>query len=140
MEGMEERTPAEVLAMVEDEGVEFVDLRFCDLPGVMQHVTIPAGVLDEGQFEEGHAFDGSSVRGFQSIHESDMMLLPDPETAQIDPFREAKTLNLNFFVHDPFTREAYSRGVLHLRLGLVRLTDERHLLRDRLRVGLVEHR
>ena len=60
-------------------------------------------------FEDGLAFDGSSVRGFQSIHESDMMLLPDPETARIDPFRAAKTLNLNFFVHDPFTREAYSR-------------------------------
>jgi len=60
-------------------------------------------------FEDGLAFDGSSVRGFQSIHESDMMLLPDPDTARIDPFRAAKTLNLNFFVHDPFTREAYSR-------------------------------
>ncbi len=55
------------------------------------------------------AFDGSSIRGFQSIHESDMLLLPDPETAKIDPFRAAKTLNLNFFVHDPFTLEPYSR-------------------------------
>ncbi len=58
---------------------------------------------------KGLAFDGSSIRGFQSIHESDMLLLPDPETATIDPFRAAKTLNVNFFVHDPFTLELYSR-------------------------------
>ena len=75
----------------------------------MQHFTIPASFFDESVFEDGLAFDGSSIRGFQSIHESDMMLLPDPDTARIDPFRAAKTLNLNFFVHDPFTLEAYSR-------------------------------
>ena len=75
----------------------------------MSSTSIPASAFDESVFEDGLAFDGSSVRGFQSIHESDMMLLPDPETARIDPFRAAKTLNLNFFVHDPFTREAYSR-------------------------------
>ena len=119
-------------------------------------------------FEDGLAFDGSSVRGFQSIHESDMMLLPDPDTARIDPFRAAKTLNLNFFVHDPFTREAYSRDPRNVArkaenylasTGIadtayfgaeaefyifdsvsLRLEDERHLLRDRLRVRLVEHR
>src|SRR6185295_13694199 len=76
---------------------------------VVQHFSIPASAFDESVFEDGLAFDGSSVRGFQSIHESDMMLLPDPATAQIDPFRAAKTLNINFFVHDPFTRESYSR-------------------------------
>ena len=75
----------------------------------MQHFTIPIYVFDENVFEEGLAFDGSSIRGFQSIHESDMLLLPDPETATIDPFREARTLNVNFFVHDPFTLELYSR-------------------------------
>jgi len=84
---MEERSPHEVLELVEAEGVEFVDLRFCDLPGVMQHVSIPAAVLDEGQFEDGHAFDGSSVRGFQEIQESDMVLVADPTTAYLDPFR-----------------------------------------------------
>ncbi|MDQ0377131.1 glutamine synthetase [Amycolatopsis thermophila] len=76
---------------------------------MMQHFTVPAKAFDADAFEEGLAFDGSSVRGFQSIHESDMLLLPDPETARIDPFRKEKTLSINFFVHDPFTREAYSR-------------------------------
>ena len=99
----------EVLRFVAEEGVEFIDVRFCDLPGVMQHFTVPAAYFDADVIEEGLAFDGSSVRGFQSIHESDMILQPDPATAHIDPFRVQKTLNINFFVHDPFTREAYSR-------------------------------
>src|SRR5215218_4928247 len=104
-----EKTADDVMKQIKDEEVDYVDIRFCDLPGVVQHFSIPASAFDESVFEDGLAFDGSSVRGFQSIHESDMMLLPDPATARIDPFREAKTLNLNFFVHDPFTREAYSR-------------------------------
>nr|WP_208400263.1 type I glutamate--ammonia ligase [Amycolatopsis granulosa] len=102
-------TPDDIQRLIADENVQFVDVRFCDLPGVMQHFTVPAKAFDADAFEEGLAFDGSSVRGFQSIHESDMLLLPDPETARIDPFRKEKTLSLNFFVHDPFTREAYSR-------------------------------
>ncbi len=106
---MAEQTADDVMKQIKDEEVDYVDIRFCDLPGVVQHFSIPASAFDESVFEDGLAFDGSSVRGFQSIHESDMMLLPDPVTARIDPFREAKTLNLNFFVHDPFTREAYSR-------------------------------
>ncbi len=106
---MEERTPSEVLALVDDEEVEFVDLRFCDLPGVMQHVSIPGKLLDEGHFEEGHAFDGSSVRGFQQIQESDMVLVADPTTAYLDPFRTRKTLVLHCFVADPVTGESYSR-------------------------------
>ncbi|MGC4960000.1 type I glutamate--ammonia ligase [Gordonia sp. DT218] len=99
----------ELLEGIKKEGVEYVDIRFCDLPGVMQHFSIPASAFNEDVFEDGLAFDGSSVRGFQSIDESDMMLLPDPATARIDPFRKAKTMNISFFVHDPFTREAYSR-------------------------------
>jgi glutamine synthetase len=99
----------DLLAYIKDEGVEIVDIRFCDLPGTMQHFTVPAGSFDESVFEDGLAFDGSSIRGFQKIHESDMALLPDPTTAFIDPFRVAKTLVLNFFVHDPLTREPYSR-------------------------------
>ncbi|WAC55911.1 type I glutamate--ammonia ligase [Gordonia sp. SL306] len=99
----------ELLEGIKKEGVEYVDIRFCDLPGVMQHFSIPASAFTEDVFEDGLAFDGSSVRGFQSIDESDMMLLPDPATARIDPFRHAKTMNISFFVHDPFTREAYSR-------------------------------
>ncbi|WP_028661991.1 type I glutamate--ammonia ligase [Saccharomonospora saliphila] len=102
-------TPDDVLRQIADEDVRYVDVRFCDLPGVMQHFTVPATAFDADAFEEGLAFDGSSVRGFQSIHESDMLLLPDPATARIDPFRKNKTLSLNFFVHDPFTREPYSR-------------------------------
>jgi len=99
----------ELLAYIKDEGVEMIDVRFCDLPGVMQHFTVPAGFFGPEVFEEGLGFDGSSVRGFQQIHESDMALLPDPTTAYLDPFRKAKTLAVNFFVHDPLTLEPYSR-------------------------------
>ncbi|GAA1704386.1 type I glutamate--ammonia ligase [Propioniferax innocua] len=99
----------DLLSYLRDENVETVDVRFCDLPGVMQHFTIPAREFGEDVFEEGLSFDGASVRGFQKIHESDMSLLPDPSTAYIDPFRRSKTLCLNFFVHDPITKEAYSR-------------------------------
>ena len=106
---MTDKTADDILKLVADENVEYIDIQFCDLPGAMQHLSIPAAALDADVFENGVAFDGSSIRGFQSIHESDMMLLPDFTTAQIDPFRAAKTLNLNFFVHDPFTREPYSR-------------------------------
>ena len=106
---MAEKTADDILKQIKDDEVEYVDIRFCDLPGIVQHFSVPASAFTGDVFEDGLAFDGSSVRGFQSIHESDMLLLPDPETARIDPFRAAKTLNLNFFVHDPFTREAYSR-------------------------------
>jgi len=95
--------------MVESEGCEFVDFRFIDLPGVMQHVTIPAPLLDEGQFTEGHGFDGSSIRGFQQIQESDMVLIADPDTAYIDPFMKRKTAVIHCFVADPVTGESYSR-------------------------------
>src|SRR3954471_15000811 len=86
-----------------------VDVRFCDLPGVMQHFTVPVGSFTQDVFDSGLGFDGSSIRGFQEIHESDMLLLPDPTSARIDPFRTRKTLILNFFIHDPLTGEAYSR-------------------------------
>ena len=99
----------DLLAYVKDEGVEMIDIRFCDLPGVMQHFTVPASSFGKEVFEDGLAFDGSSIRGFQKIHESDMALLPDPTTAFIDPFRKAKTLAVSFFVHDPLTKEPYSR-------------------------------
>jgi glutamine synthetase len=99
----------EVLRFIAEENVEFVDVRFCDLPGTMQHFTVPAGSFGEGVFSEGLMFDGSSIRGFQQIHESDMQLLPDPATAYVDPFRAHKTLNLTFFVHDPLTGAPYTR-------------------------------
>src|ERR1700677_4915623 len=104
-----ENTADDIFKLAKDEHVEFVDVRFCDLPGTMQHFTIPISFFDESVFEDGLAFDGSSIRGFQSIHESDMLLLPDPDTAQIDLFTKARTLNLTFFVHAPFTLEPYSR-------------------------------
>ncbi|MDO4928287.1 MAG: type I glutamate--ammonia ligase [Corynebacterium sp.] len=103
------KTAEDVIKYVKDENVEFIDVRFTDVPGIEQHFSIPASLLDEDLIEEGLAFDGSSVRGFTTIDESDMNLLPDLATAQLDPFRKAKTLNMKFFVHDPFTREPFSR-------------------------------
>ena len=99
----------EVLRFIKDEGVKFVDVRFCDLPGVMQHFNVPAESVDADFFTNGQMFDGSSIRGFQAIHESDMKLIPDPATAYLDPFRTEKTLALNFSIVDPFTDEPYSR-------------------------------
>ena len=106
---MEERSPAEVVRLCQDEGVEIVDFRFCDLPGLMQHFSAPVHQLTEEGFEDGYGFDGSSIRGFQEIQESDMILVPDPNTAVLDPFRQHKTLNVNCFVRDPLTGEPYSR-------------------------------
>ncbi len=106
---MPKLSAAEVVRLVADESIEVVDLRFCDLPGLMQHFSIPAHALTEDALEEGYGFDGSSIRGFQEIQESDMILLPDPGTTVIDEFRQHKTLNMNCFVHDPITRESYSR-------------------------------
>ena len=103
------RTSEEVLSQLKKDGVEIVDIRFCDLPGLMQHFSIPAHELTEGAFEDGLGFDGSSIRGFQEIQESDMLLVPDPDTAVLDPFRQHKTLNVNAFVRDPVTGESYSR-------------------------------
>ncbi|MGH3647918.1 MAG: type I glutamate--ammonia ligase [Micromonosporaceae bacterium] len=99
----------ELLRYLSDEDVKFIDVRFCDLPGVMQHFNVPVESFSEKVFNDGLAFDGSSIRGFQQIHESDMLLLPDASTAFVDPFRAEKTVALNFFIHDPFTREPYSR-------------------------------
>ncbi|HKX72362.1 MAG TPA: type I glutamate--ammonia ligase [Acidimicrobiales bacterium] len=106
---MEERTPDDVLQLISDGGVEVVDVRFCDLPGLMQHFSMPAAQLTADMFDEGVGFDGSSIRGFQEIQESDMILIPDPNTAVVDPFTQHKTLDLNCFVHDPVTGESYSR-------------------------------
>ncbi len=99
----------DVLRYIKDNGVEFVDVRFIDMPGVMQHFNVPASFFTQDVFDDGLMFDGSSIRGFQAIHESDMKLIPDPTTAFLDPFRSAKTLVLNFSIRDPFTNEPYSR-------------------------------
>src|SRR5439155_8938069 len=106
---VQERTPADVVKLAKDEGVAIVDFRFCDLPGLMQHFSVPAHELTEDAFADGYGFDGSSIRGFQEIQESDMILMPDPNTAIIDPFREHTTLNINCFVRDPVTGESYTR-------------------------------
>jgi glutamine synthetase len=106
---LQERTPDEVVQLIQDEGVEIVDFRFCDLPGLMQHFSMPPHELTVDAFEDGLGFDGSSIRGFQEIQESDMILMPDPNTVVIDPFTRHKTLNVNCFVRDPVTGESYSR-------------------------------
>ncbi|MDQ1445910.1 MAG: glutamine synthetase, partial [Acidimicrobiaceae bacterium] len=106
---MQERTPDDVVGLIRDQEVDIVDFRFCDLPGLMQHFSAPAHVLTADVFDEGLGFDGSSIRGFQEIQESDMILVPDPNTAVLDPFRAHKTLNVNCFVRDPITLEPYSR-------------------------------
>jgi glutamine synthetase len=111
---VQQRTPAEVLRLVQDEQIQIVDLRFIDLPGLTQHFSVPTGQLTEDVFEEGLGFDGSSIRGFQEIQESDMLLVPDPNTAVVDPFRQHRTLNLNCFVRDPITLEPYSRDPRHV--------------------------
>jgi len=102
-------SPDDVLSMISNEAIAFVDLRFCDLPGLMQHFTVPAHTLSAEMFADGLGFDGSSIRGFQEIQESDMILVPDPETAVVDTFRTHPTINLNCFVRDPITGESYSR-------------------------------
>jgi glutamine synthetase len=107
--GSSPQNAQEVLDLIESEGFEFIDLRFIDLPGVTQHTTFPTTNVDASTFENGIYFDGSSVRGFQGIQESDMLLIPDPTTAVEDTFRERKTLMMYCHIHDPITGEAYSR-------------------------------
>ena len=79
-------TPADVLKMIKEKEVKFVDLRFTDTRGKEQHVSVPAKAFDDDKFEDGHAFDGSSIAGWKGIEASDMLLMPDPATAHIDPF------------------------------------------------------
>ena len=102
-------TPKETIEMARENGVRVVDLRFMDFPGLWQHFTVPISELEESSFEDGFGFDGSSIRGWQPIHASDMLVVPDAATAKIDPFYETKTLVLICNIVDPITREAYSR-------------------------------
>lgn len=108
------KTVKDVLDM--SKNVELVDLRFIDLPGIWQHFTMPAHRLTEDFFEDGIPFDGSSVRGFQEIHESDMLLKADSETAFIDPTADIPTLVLSCNVFEPLTLEAYSRDPRYVAL------------------------
>ena len=100
-------TPADVVKLAAS--VKMVDFKFIDLPGTWQHFSIPAGLLSEDTFADGLGFDGSSIRGFQEIHESDMLLLPDASTAFVDPVLEVPTLSIVCDVADPITRQPYSR-------------------------------
>jgi len=103
------KNASEIIDYIKKNDVKFVDVRFIDLPGIQHHFNVPAASFDQEMFENGLMFDGSSIRGFQSIHESDMKLLAAPETAYLDPFRKEKTLIITHSVHDPITNEPYSR-------------------------------
>ncbi|MBN1558018.1 MAG: type I glutamate--ammonia ligase [Lentisphaerae bacterium] len=102
-------TPKDVEAFIKEEGVEVVDLRFMDFPGLWQHFSVPAREVDAAAFENGLGFDGSSIRGWQAINESDMLVKPVPETGFIDPFFAAKTLVLICNICDPVTGADYTR-------------------------------
>jgi len=102
-------TPEQVLAMAKENDVKIVDIRFMDFPGMWQHFSVPISELDEGSFEDGFGFDGSSIRGWQPINASDMLVIPDATTAKIDPFYKAATMAIIGNIVDPITREAYSR-------------------------------
>jgi len=99
----------EVLEFAKESKVEIVDLKFMDFPGSWQHFSFPLHELTEASFEEGFGFDGSSLRGWQQIHQSDMLVIPDPATTIIDPFTELPTLSLIGNIFDPITKERYSR-------------------------------
>ena len=103
------KTAQDVLKMMQDEDIQLVDLKFIDLPGTWQHLTIYKDLLEEESFTEGVAFDGSSIRGWKSINESDMAMVPDPETAWIDPFMAEKTLSLVCSIQEPRTGQPYDR-------------------------------
>ena len=100
---------ADVMALIKEKHVQAVDVRFVDLPGLWQHFTVSAKEFSADAFAEGLGFDGSSIRGFQEIQESDMLLVPDPDTAFLDPFTVAPTLVLICDVKDPVTGEWYTR-------------------------------
>lgn len=104
----------EVIALAGSKGMKMVDLKFVDLPGTWQHFSIPVGEMDESLFKEGIGFDGSSIRGFQKIHESDMLLFPDPATAVVDPACKVPTLSLVCDVVDPTTGQPYGRDPRHI--------------------------
>ncbi|MEO1134613.1 MAG: type I glutamate--ammonia ligase, partial [Cyanobacteria bacterium J06639_1] len=102
-------TPQEVLSMISENGVEIVDLKFIDLPGTWQHCSFHISQIDEETISEGLPFDGSSIRGWKAINESDMLMVPDPSSAWLDPFTESPTLSMTCSISEPRTGEPYSR-------------------------------
>jgi glutamine synthetase len=107
---------AEVIALAKERGAKMMDLKFLDFPGLWQHTTMPIHRLDEGFFEDGAGFDGSSIRGWQPIHASDMLIIPDAATARMDPFMKEPTLSLICNIVDPITREPYTRDPRNIAL------------------------
>ena len=107
-------TPKEVIDMAKENNAKVIDIRFMDFPGVWQHFTVPLSELEESSFEDGYGFDGSSIRGWQPINASDMLVVPDPTTAKMDPFYKDPTLVLIGNIVDPVTREPYSRDPRHI--------------------------
>ena len=103
------KTPEDVLKYIKAEGIQFLDVRFTDLPGVQQHFNLPVSQIDEAFFKDGQLFDASSIRGFASIHESDMQLKPDVTTAYVDPFRKKRTIVMNFDIYNPRNGEIYGK-------------------------------
>src|ERR1700716_3477749 len=102
-------TSQEVFEFAKKNDARQVDLRFTDLPGLSQHISYPISMLEEQSFEDGFGIDGSSIRGWAAINESDMLIIPDPTTAVIDPFSEIQTLIMTCDVIDPITRQFYDR-------------------------------
>ncbi len=102
-------TPQEVLSLIKDQGIKLIDLKFIDLPGIWQHLTVYENQIDESSFTDGVAFDGSSIRGWKAINESDMSMVLDPNTAWIDPFMSEPTLSIICSIKEPRTGEPYSR-------------------------------
>ncbi len=103
-----------VLEFAKKNKTQVVDLKFCDLIGMWQHFSLPIEELNEGVFKDGSGFDGSSIRGWRAIHNSDMLVVPDPKTALLDPFTEVPTLSLVCNIVDPITREPYDRDPRHV--------------------------
>ena len=103
------KTPKELLKKIKNEDIKMVDLRFTDMPGSTHHISIPFKYLKEDLFKDGVGFDGSSVRGFQSIENSDMAMVPDVTTAYIDPFYSEKTIAFYCDVVDPISYECYEK-------------------------------
>jgi glutamine synthetase len=108
------KSPEDLLKTIKDEKIEMIDLRFTDIPGLWQHFSVPPRALDRDAIVDGVGFDGSSIRGFQEIQESDMLVVPDPNTAFVDPFAEAPTLCLICNIRDPVTGESYSRDARYV--------------------------
>ena len=101
-------TPEELVRFCNDQGIEIVDLKFTDVPGTLQHLSVPTAEFTVKNMQDGYGFDGSSIRGFKSIEESDMLLIPDPNTAQVDPFYRQNTVTVFCNVLDPISRDYYS--------------------------------